>query len=76
MARFPEAGGASGGPITDDAGLVEALGQSVMVVEGESTNFKITRPEDLTLAQAFVAATEQKQAASLARKRLFVDQED
>ena len=35
---------------TDDAGLVEALGGKVVVVEGEATNLKITEPEDLELA--------------------------
>ncbi|MDX1681761.1 MAG: 2-C-methyl-D-erythritol 4-phosphate cytidylyltransferase [Phycisphaeraceae bacterium] len=39
--------------ITDDAGLIEALGHPVRVVEGESTNFKITRPHDLRMAEAF-----------------------
>lgn len=36
---------------TDDAGLVEFLGQPVAVVEGETMNFKITRPHDLELAE-------------------------
>lgn len=35
---------------TDDAGLVEAAGGSVVVVPGEVHNFKITAPEDLELA--------------------------
>jgi 2-C-methyl-D-erythritol 4-phosphate cytidylyltransferase len=64
-----------GAGITDDAGLVEALGQTVTVVEGASTNFKITRPEDFELAQAYVAATDKTQAAALAKKRLFADEE-
>jgi 2-C-methyl-D-erythritol 4-phosphate cytidylyltransferase len=62
--------------ITDDAGLVEALGETVFVVEGESTNFKITRPEDMALASAYVASIEKAQAASLAKKRLFADEEE
>jgi len=37
---------------TDDAGLVERLGERVVVVTGDVRNFKITRPEDLTLARA------------------------
>ena len=36
-----------GDDATDDAGLVEAIGAVVVVVPGESTNVKITRPRDL-----------------------------
>jgi 2-C-methyl-D-erythritol 4-phosphate cytidylyltransferase len=32
---------------TDDAGLVEGIGEPVVVVEGEVGNIKITHPEDL-----------------------------
>ena len=59
--------------ITDDACLVEALGEPVYVVEGEAANLKITRPDDLKLAAAFLQAIEQKKAVSLGRKRLFAD---
>ncbi|MGA7833974.1 MAG: 2-C-methyl-D-erythritol 4-phosphate cytidylyltransferase [Acidimicrobiales bacterium] len=38
---------ASGEDATDDAGLVEAIGGVVVVVPGESTNLKITLPDDL-----------------------------
>ena len=41
---------------TDDAGLVERLGQSVRIVSGESSNLKITRAADLTLARAILKA--------------------
>ncbi len=34
---------------TDDAGLVERLGQEVSIVPGEYTNLKITTPEDLQM---------------------------
>ncbi len=34
---------------TDDAGLVERLGQPVTIVPGEYENIKITTPEDLTV---------------------------
>jgi len=37
---------------TDDAGLVERLGERIVVVEGDSRNLKITRPVDLELARA------------------------
>jgi 2-C-methyl-D-erythritol 4-phosphate cytidylyltransferase len=36
---------------TDDAQLVERLGERVVVVQGEATNIKITRPADLHLAR-------------------------
>jgi 2-C-methyl-D-erythritol 4-phosphate cytidylyltransferase len=35
---------------TDDAGLVEAAGHRVVLVEGEPTNLKITSPHDLAVA--------------------------
>ena len=40
----------SGASITDDAGLVELLGEPVLVIPGAADAFKITRPEDLGLA--------------------------
>jgi 2-C-methyl-D-erythritol 4-phosphate cytidylyltransferase len=40
---------------TDDAGLVECLGLPISVVEGESRNFKLTTPDDLVLAEAWLA---------------------
>ena len=41
---------------TDDVSLVEHLGEPVVVVPGSPTNLKITRPEDLPLAEAILAA--------------------
>jgi 2-C-methyl-D-erythritol 4-phosphate cytidylyltransferase len=38
---------------TDDAGLVEALGEPVVVVPGEVTNLKVTSPADLALARFY-----------------------
>lgn len=40
---------------TDDAALVEALGGTVVVVAGETTNRKITHPEDLDWARRVLA---------------------
>lgn len=40
---------------TDDAMLVERLGEKVAVVEGERRNLKITTPEDLAIAEALLA---------------------
>jgi 2-C-methyl-D-erythritol 4-phosphate cytidylyltransferase len=39
---------------TDEAGMMEAIGQKVWIVDGPSTNFKITTPEDLKIANALV----------------------
>lgn len=39
---------------TDDSMLVERLGQTVAVVEGDPRNIKITRPEDLALAESIM----------------------
>ena len=36
---------------TDDASLVERLGEPVEVVAGDSRNIKVTTPEDLVLAE-------------------------
>lgn len=36
---------------TDDAGLLEALGSSVVVVPGEYRNLKLTSPDDLATAE-------------------------
>ncbi|MBC7344167.1 MAG: 2-C-methyl-D-erythritol 4-phosphate cytidylyltransferase [Clostridia bacterium] len=43
---------------TDDASLVEHLGWKVKVVPGDPRNIKITYPEDIVLAEAFLAASE------------------
>ncbi len=39
---------------TDDAALVEKTGDSVVVVQGSPFNLKITTPDDLLLAEAFL----------------------
>lgn len=39
---------------TDDASLVERLGHPVAMIEGSYRNIKITTPEDLILAEAFI----------------------
>ncbi len=43
---------------TDDAALVEAIGGSVVVVEGEPDNRKITEPDDLVWARGRVTGRE------------------
>jgi 2-C-methyl-D-erythritol 4-phosphate cytidylyltransferase len=43
--------------ITDEASAVEAAGFSPQVVEGSSSNIKITTPEDLRLAEFYLQAS-------------------
>ncbi len=45
----------SGSDATDDAGLVEAAGGTVVVVHGEERNRKLTTPEDLAVLSALAA---------------------
>lgn len=40
---------------TDDAGLVEAAGFAVVAVDGHPRNIKITHPDDLAAAEAWLA---------------------
>ncbi len=40
---------------TDEAALVERIGGTVRVYEGEASSFKITTPEDLELARALLS---------------------
>jgi len=39
---------------TDEAALIEYLGQEVRIVDGSEWNLKITRPEDLLLGESIV----------------------
>ncbi|MET7299704.1 2-C-methyl-D-erythritol 4-phosphate cytidylyltransferase [Embleya sp. NPDC005575] len=50
-----EAGEFGGEGATDDAGMVERLGGTVVVVPGSEEAFKVTRPFDLLLAGALLA---------------------
>jgi 2-C-methyl-D-erythritol 4-phosphate cytidylyltransferase len=45
----------NGGEATDDAGLLEAAGLLVGTVPGDPRNLKLTRPEDLALAEAYLS---------------------
>jgi 2-C-methyl-D-erythritol 4-phosphate cytidylyltransferase len=40
---------------TDDAGLLEGTGATVLTVEGDPRNIKLTRPEDVPLVEALLA---------------------
>ena len=48
----------------DDAQLVAAAGHEVAVVEGEATNVKLTRPEDVELLEGLVRAQEARRSAA------------
>lgn len=50
-------------PVTDDAQLVERLGEPVMIVEGSPSNLKITTQADFALASAILAAREPARTA-------------
>jgi 2-C-methyl-D-erythritol 4-phosphate cytidylyltransferase len=41
--------------VTDDAAMIEAVGEPVFVVEGDPANLKVTRPIDLELARSLLA---------------------
>ena len=45
---------------TDDAYLIEWFGHAVSVVEGSGENIKVTRPEDLVIAEAILASRQTK----------------
>ena len=62
--------------VTDEACLVEAMGEPVHVVEGERGNLKITTPDDLEVAKAVCASRGTKDKQMLSRKRLFADDDD
>jgi 2-C-methyl-D-erythritol 4-phosphate cytidylyltransferase len=47
--------------VTDDAALIELLGEPVKLVMGSTRNIKVTLPEDLALARALLAAKEDEQ---------------
>ncbi len=50
---YKEALAACPGEYTDDCGPIEAWGKSVLLVEGDGRNVKLTTPEDLPVARAF-----------------------
>lgn len=49
---------AKGYPVTDEASAIELQGKHPMLVEGHSDNIKVTRPEDLALAELFLTQAE------------------
>jgi len=48
----------SGCDYTDDCQLVEAIGKKVYIADGDYCNIKITTPEDLSLAEAYLKERE------------------
>jgi len=48
MGEYPEK------EVTDDASICELFGHPVALVESSETNFKVTRPEDLAIAEAYL----------------------
>jgi 2-C-methyl-D-erythritol 4-phosphate cytidylyltransferase len=53
-----------GGEATDEAQMVERLGQRVTVVEGSAMNLKITTQEDFKMAEALLGALPQERNLS------------
>ncbi len=51
-----EAGQVARDAYTDDVSIAQTAGIEVRLVEGESTNLKLTRPEDIQVAEAILAA--------------------
>lgn len=47
---------------TDDAALVERIGETVVVVPGDPRNIKVTTPEDLVLVELLLASAEDRRA--------------
>lgn len=59
-ALLDEAYGAAYTPLfTDDASVVEALGETIHLTQGERSNLKITTREDLLIAAALLEAAEE-----------------
>src|SRR5205814_5365957 len=50
-------GAANGAEATDEAALAERAGYRVQIVNGESTNIKVTTSEDMTIADAIARRT-------------------
>ncbi len=62
--------------VTDDAALVEAMGQEVVVVEGDPGNLKLTRPADAELLSALLRYRQAESKQADAIRDLFGDDEE
>lgn len=56
-----------GGEITDESSAVEQLGYSPVIVPGRASNIKITQPEDLAVARAYLTKTFESSAMTSIR---------
>ena len=45
---------------TDDASLVERLGQEIVIVKGNYDNIKLTTPEDMYFAEAIIRKRQER----------------
>lgn len=54
--------------VTDDVSIVEALGKPVRITPGSYTNIKVTTPDDMSVAEGFMA-----EAAAAARTAALAD---
>ncbi|MCK2082669.1 2-C-methyl-D-erythritol 4-phosphate cytidylyltransferase [Aeromonas sp. 3925] len=63
LKRALEEGLALGALITDEASAMERAGFIVKMVEGRADNIKVTRPEDLSLAELFLQQQSARQQA-------------
>jgi 2-C-methyl-D-erythritol 4-phosphate cytidylyltransferase len=57
-----------GDAATDDAALVERVGGVVVMVESSPRNFKVTRPEDLALAEHYLTQQSSEDVAEPGRR--------
>lgn len=55
LAKAIKTGLAEGYQLTDEASAIECIGKKVLLVEGLSSNIKITRPSDLPLALFYLS---------------------
>jgi 2-C-methyl-D-erythritol 4-phosphate cytidylyltransferase/2-C-methyl-D-erythritol 2,4-cyclodiphosphate synthase len=60
LRRAAQAAWETGLVATDEASLVEALGEPVRLVPGSPQNLKVTQPEDFALAAALLAAGQKR----------------
>ncbi|MEB6607042.1 MULTISPECIES: 2-C-methyl-D-erythritol 4-phosphate cytidylyltransferase [Aeromonas] len=63
LRRALEEGLALGAAITDEASAMERAGFAVRMVEGRADNIKVTRPEDLSLAELYLQQQRARQPA-------------
>ena len=59
MSAYQDAA-AAGATFTDEAALLESVGQSVQIVPGDSSNIKVTMPADLRMAEFLLASRNER----------------